>query len=88
MRVTGHFGLIKKKDCRDAGLVIGCVYSILHEQWAKSRVPRGQKWKKSEMSIFKIYGTHPSFSIFSVNNTGGTLIFGMDVEIGCALKNK
>ena len=44
--------------------------------------------KKSEMRIFKIYGTRPSFSIFSVNNRGGTLIFGMDVEIGCVLKNK
>ena len=44
--------------------------------------------KKSEMRIFKIYGTRPSFSIFSVNNRDGTLIFGMDVEIGCVLKNK
>ena len=44
--------------------------------------------KKSEMRIFKIYGTRPSFSIFSVNNRGGTLIFGMDVEIGFVLKNK
>ena len=33
-------------------------------------------------------GARPFFPHFSVNNWGGKLIFGMDVENGCVLETK
>ena len=48
------------------------------------RVPRCQKREKLQ----NICGARPFFPHFSVNNGGGKLIFGIDVENGCVLETK
>ena len=89
MRVTGHFGFIKKKkkkkkkivgtqdSCVHVGgvisSVIGCVYSILHEQWAKSRVPRGQKWEK--IGNFQNLWHTPIFLLYARLQTGRIMVW-------------
>ena len=44
-----------------------------------------RSWKKLEMRFLNILRHRPSFSNFSVNTGGGTLIFGIYVEKGCVL---
>ena len=44
--------------------------------------------KNGNENFKKICGARPFFPNFSVNNGGGKLIFGMDVENGCVLETK